>query len=154
MIPSFSSHIKGVYTPKCVILHAALLHQGSPHCAIFLTAASRRSLVRVSVPVWLIILSNQLPVIGLVGSYPTNYLMGYSLIPKRKNISHLSLSLKGVSSINHRFQWLSRSLGHINYILLTRAPLVSIEQALPVTVRLACVKHAASVHSEPGSNSP
>ena len=24
----------------------------------------------------------------------------------------------------------------------------------PVLVRLACVKHAASVHSEPGSNSP
>jgi hypothetical protein len=49
-----------------------LLHQGFPHCAIFLTAASRRSLVRVSVPVWLIILSNQLPVIALVSSYLTN----------------------------------------------------------------------------------
>ena len=28
------------------------------------------------------------------------------------------------------------------------------EQARGVLVRLACVKHAASVHSEPGSNSP
>ncbi len=44
------------------------------------TAASRRSLDRVSVPVWLIILSDQLGVIGLVGSYPTNYLIPYSLI--------------------------------------------------------------------------
>eukprot|EP01000_Liburna_glaciale_P006106 NODE_675_length_845_cov_2266.623116_g448_i0.p1 GENE.NODE_675_length_845_cov_2266.623116_g448_i0~~NODE_675_length_845_cov_2266.623116_g448_i0.p1 ORF type:complete len:52 (+),score=5.20 NODE_675_length_845_cov_2266.623116_g448_i0:463-618(+) len=51
MIPSLSSHIKGVYAPKCVILHAALLHQSFLHCAIFPTAASRRSLDRVSVPV-------------------------------------------------------------------------------------------------------
>ncbi len=71
---------KGVYAPKCVILHAVLLHQSFLHCAIFPTAASRRSLDRVSVPVWLIILSDQLGVIGLVGSYPTNYLIPYSLI--------------------------------------------------------------------------
>ncbi len=62
------------------ILHAALLHQSFLHCAIFPAAASRRSLDRVSVPVWLIILSDQLGVIGLVGSYPTNYLIPYSLI--------------------------------------------------------------------------
>ncbi len=36
------------------------------------TAASRRSLGRVSVPVWLIILSDQLPIEALVGFYPTN----------------------------------------------------------------------------------
>lgn len=71
-VPSSSSPAKGVYTPKGVILHAALLRQGFPHCAIFPTAASRRSLDRVSVPVWLIILSDQLPVIALVGRYPTN----------------------------------------------------------------------------------
>ncbi len=36
------------------------------------TAASRRSLGRVSVPVWLIILSDQLRIVALVGRYPTN----------------------------------------------------------------------------------
>ena len=72
MVPSLSSHIKGVYAPKCVILHAALLHQTFVHCAIFPTAASRRSLDRVSVPVWLIILSDQLKIVALVGLYPTN----------------------------------------------------------------------------------
>ena len=82
-----SSCRKGVYTPKCVILHAALLHQGFPHCAKFPTAASRRSLDRVSVPVWLIILSDQLPVIALVRSYRTNKLIGHDPIPWRKNIS-------------------------------------------------------------------
>jgi hypothetical protein len=35
------------------------------------------------------------------------------------------------------------------YALLTRPPL----PGLPPAVRLACVKHAASVRSEPGSNS-
>ena len=41
---------------KTFFLHAAWLRQSFLHCAIFLTAASRRSLVRVSVPVWGIIL--------------------------------------------------------------------------------------------------
>ena len=38
-------------------------------------------------------------------------------------------------------------------VLLTRSPLAIREQALYAAVRLACVKHAASVQSEPGSNS-
>ncbi len=61
-----------LYDPKAFITHAALLRQGSPHCAKFPTAASRRSLDRVSVPVWLIILSDQLPIVALVGLNPTN----------------------------------------------------------------------------------
>jgi hypothetical protein len=85
VIPSLSSHIKGVYAPKCVILHAALLHQAFAHCAIFPTAASRRSLDRVSVPVCLIILSDQIGVIALVSSYLTNKLIPYSPILYRKN---------------------------------------------------------------------
>ena len=39
-------------------------------------------------------------------------------------------------------------------MLLTRSPLIQNQQADPFTVRLACVKHAASVRPEPGSNSP
>ena len=61
-----------VYDPKAFIIHAASLRQGCPHCAIFLTAASRRSLDRVSVPVWLIILSDQLLIVALVSHYLTN----------------------------------------------------------------------------------
>ena len=59
-------------THRAVILHAAWLGQTFVHCPIFPTAASRRSLVRVSVPVWRIILSNPLPVIALVSHYLTN----------------------------------------------------------------------------------
>jgi hypothetical protein len=63
---------KELYNPRAFFTHAALLHQACAHCARFPTAASRRSLDRVSVPVWLIILSDQLPIVALVGHYPTN----------------------------------------------------------------------------------
>ena len=53
------------------------------HCRLFLIAASRRSGGRVSVPLWLTILSDQLPVIGLVSRYLTNYLIGRRFIPFR-----------------------------------------------------------------------
>ncbi len=67
-----SSLPKGLYDPKAFFTHAALLRQGFPHCAIFLTAASRRSLDRVPVPVWLVIISDQLTIVALVGRYLTN----------------------------------------------------------------------------------
>ena len=57
---------------RTVFLHAAWLGQAIAHCPIFLTAASRRSLVRVSVPVWGISLSGPLPIIALVCRYHTN----------------------------------------------------------------------------------
>ncbi len=72
-----------LYDPEAFVTHAALLRQGFPHCAKFLTAASRRSLDRVSVPVWLIILSDQLTIEALVGLYPTNKLMVRGLIFKQ-----------------------------------------------------------------------
>jgi hypothetical protein len=65
--------IKKEFTPlRGVFLHAAWLRQAFAHCARFLTAASRRSLARVSVPVWLIILSDQLWIVALVSLYLTN----------------------------------------------------------------------------------
>ena len=67
-----SSSLKVLYNPKAFFTHAAWLHQACAHCAIFPTAASRRSLDRVSVPVWLIILSNQLGIVALVSHYLTN----------------------------------------------------------------------------------
>ena len=68
----YSSLKKEVYNPKAVIPHAVLLRQAFAHCGKFPTAASRRSLGRVSVPVWLIILSDQLLIDALVSSYLTN----------------------------------------------------------------------------------
>ena len=82
--PIFSSPLKVLYNPQAFFTHAALLDQGCPHCPIFPTAASRRSLGRISVPVWLIILSDQLPIVGVVGHYPTNYLIGHRPLPERE----------------------------------------------------------------------
>ena len=79
---AYSSPSTELYNPKAFITHAASLRQAFAHCARFPTAASRRSLDRVSVPVWLIVLSDQLPVVALVGRYPANELMGRGLILK------------------------------------------------------------------------
>ncbi len=69
---AYSSPATGLYDPKAFITHAASLRQAFAHCAIFPTAASRRSLGRVSVPVWLVILSDQLVITALVSHYLTN----------------------------------------------------------------------------------
>ena len=88
---AFSSLPTELYNPRAFITHAASLVQAFAHCPRFPTAASRRSLVRVSVPVWLIILSDQLPVFALVSRYLTNKLMSRRLLlwwlaPKGPNL--------------------------------------------------------------------
>ena len=72
-----------VYDPRAFIPHAELLGQGFPHCPRFPTAAIRRCLDRVSVPVWLIILSDQLLIGALVSRYLTNKLIRRGLIDRR-----------------------------------------------------------------------
>lgn len=59
------------------------LRQAFAHCGIFLAAASRRSLGRISVPVCPVTLSGRIPIDALVGHYPTNKLMGRRLISER-----------------------------------------------------------------------
>ena len=63
---------KGLYNPKAFFTHAALLDQACAHCPRFPTAASRRSLGRVSVPVWRVVLSDPLRIVALVSLYLTN----------------------------------------------------------------------------------
>ena len=75
--------MKELYNPKAFITHAAWLDQAFAHCPIFPTAASRRSLGRVSVPVWLVILSDQLRIVALVSFYLTNKLIRRRLIQQR-----------------------------------------------------------------------
>ena len=72
MVQSFSSHRTEFYETNSFITHAASLHQSSLHCAKFPTAASRRSLGRVSVPMWPYTLSSRLLIVALVSHYLTN----------------------------------------------------------------------------------
>ena len=69
---TYSSSSKGFYNVSTFIIHAASLRQTFVHCGIFLAAASRRSLGRISVPMCPITLSGRIPIIALVGHYPTN----------------------------------------------------------------------------------
>ncbi len=85
-----SSLRKEVYNPQAVIPHAVLLRQAFAHCGKFPTAASRRSLGRVSVPVWLIVLSDQLLIVALVSHYLTNKLIRRELIPRQCKLFYLS----------------------------------------------------------------
>ena len=87
-----SSPLTAVYTPKGFIPHAASLGQGFPHCPNFKPAASRRSGARVSVPLGPVTLSGRLPVIGLVGHYPTNYLIGRGPLLRREHTERGPLS--------------------------------------------------------------
>ena len=142
-VPSKISSLRTeVYNQKVVILHAVSLRQGCPHCGRFLTAASRRSLGRVSVPVWLVVLSDQLHVIALVSHYLTNKLICRRPLPNRE-----SFTLSGLSGISTDFSMLSLSLGWVPTCY------AAVRRSSRRVARLACVRRTASVHSEPGSNS-
>src|SRR2546430_8526762 len=57
-----------------------------------------------------------------------------------------------LSGIRPSFPGLSQREGQVTHVLLPRSPLEYPRKGL--SARLACVKHAASVRPEPGSNSP
>jgi hypothetical protein len=146
--------VKEVYNPKAFIPHAASLRQASAHCAIFPTAASRRSLGRVSVPVWPVALSGRLPVIALVGRHPTNKLIGREPIPDRKENQPFHPHPCEQESYPV-LDPVSRAYPRVRGRLLTcYSPVRRSCTPKGLTARLACVKHAASVRPEPGSNSP
>src|SRR5262249_3523434 len=60
-----------LYNPKAFIAHAASLGQACAHCRRSSTAASRRSLASVPVPVAQVVLSHLLGIFAMVGRYPT-----------------------------------------------------------------------------------
>jgi hypothetical protein len=150
-----SSPRTAVYTPKGVLPHAALLPQAKfAHWGKFLAAASRRSRGRVSVPVWLAILSDQRPITASVGRYPTAKLIGRSPLHRRapkRSFPTDPTRPAGSCGITARFRALPPTRGQVDHALRTRPPREAPESA---PVRLACIRHAASVDPEPGSNSP
>ena len=114
-----------VYSPKTFFLHAALLGQSFLHCPIFLTAASRRSLDRISVPVWPVILSDRLIIVALVGLYPhqlANDTQAH-LLPDLTPLTPLGCPNVVLCGISSRFQLLSPCDRQITHALLTSPPL-------------------------------
>ena len=122
-VPTLSSLLIELYIPKYFFTHAASLHQCYPHCAIFPTAASRRSLGRVSVPMWPSTLSGRLLIVALVGRYPANQLIRRGSISHRKTFHTASCDAVRLCGISSRFQLLSPCVRQVTHALLTRPPL-------------------------------
>lgn len=137
--------------------HAILLDRAFAHCPRFPTAAPRGSPGRVSVPVWLIIRKDQLSIIGLVSLYLTNYLILRRLI-KQRFLAFFRIwpELFGrFPRITHPFATLFSTVptSWARQATFTLGAYFPSAQLPENNVRLACVKHIASVPSEPGSNS-
>ena len=135
ILNNISITIKGVYDPKAFILHAALRRQTFVHCVRFPVAATRRCMGRVSVPFCPFPLSGRVPVIGLVGHYPTNSLMGDRLIHRRA-VKRFSLARScGISS---SFDEVFHTIGEIpihysavrNYPRVLREKITSIKNQI------------------------
>ena len=91
---------------------------------------------------WLIILSNQLWIVDLVGRYPTNYLIQRGPIQRRNSFPRRAYTVLAVVS-----NCCSVPLGMFPRV--THPSAAKSEDF----ARLACVRPTASVRSEPGSNS-
>ena len=74
-----------LYNPKAFVAHAASLGQGCPHCRRSSTAATRRCLASVSVPVARVVLSHPLDIFALVGRHPANKLISREPLPGRRS---------------------------------------------------------------------
>ena len=110
------------YSPKAFITHAALLRQAFAHCGRFPTAASRRSLGRVSVPMWPFILSDRLLIVALVGLYPHQLANQTQAHLQAEAFSEASFSkcLMRYSYIHSVLAPLSKCCPHLEGRLLTR----------------------------------
>ena len=116
----------GFTTSIAVIPHAISLDQACAQCPIFPTAAARKRLGRVSVPVWPVVLSNQLGIYGLVRLYHTNYLIPRKLIPYRSISRHIPVVF------HHLY-------GADSHVLRTRTPGFTGE---PFDLHVLCVSRA------------
>src|SRR5688500_11694297 len=104
-----SSPTTAVYNPKAFIPHAASLGQACAHCRRFSTAATRRCLGSISVPVSGGTLSRPIPVFALVGHYPANKLIGHGHLLGRIHTFDPKMS----SGITGSFPPLSQSRGQL-----------------------------------------
>ena len=101
------------------------------------------------------VLSEPLPIVGLVGRHPANCLMGrVPILHRVAPLAALGCPSAASWNISASFPAFCSCAGQVAHVLRTRTPLVIAVLLRHVTVRLACIKPAASVHPEPGSNSP
>ena len=108
-------------------------------------------MARISVPLWGVALSRPLAVVALVGLYPTNKLIATRPLPYR---AVTRFTLAGSCGITPSFDELSHNKGYVPCLYSpVRHSRANFLAKICLGVRLACIRHAASVHPEPGSNS-
>ena len=145
-----SSPLTVVYNPKAFIPHAASLGQACAHCRRFSTAATRRCLGSISVPVVGVMLSHPLRIVALVSRYLTNQLIrSRPLLRWNHTFALKTITPQEIIGYYPQFPVA------IPDPRVRHLPVTTPFAALPpcgVRARLACLIHAANVHSEPGSN--
>ena len=152
------SPMTGVYDPRASILHAASLCQAFAHCKRSSTAASRRSLGSVSVPMRLVVLSDQLTV-SHGGPLPRRLADGARTPPPGTGLAPGLQRPRDASRATHPVSApLSGCCPDRGDRLFTCSS--PFRRSHPPGIatrgnpaRLACLIHAASVRSEPESNS-
>ena len=104
---------------------------------------------------WPFILSDRLLIVALVGRYPANWLIRRGSILYHRSFSHCTMRYCALMRYYQSFPT-AIPLYEAGYPRVTHPSATkSTKSKLPIdSVRLACIKHAASVHPEPGSNSP
>lgn len=113
----------GSGTAHAVRGHSGYPYRGSPHCKGFAPAAPRRAWTRVSESISGLLLSEPVPIIGLQGRYPCNYLIGRRPILERLSISAwVHSSLPGPWGISPSFPGLFPSRGQVVHVLLSSPP--------------------------------
>jgi hypothetical protein len=137
-----------VYNLSTFIPHAASLRQAFAHCARFLAAASRRSRTRVSVSLWLTTLSSQLPV--CLGEPLSHQQADRTHAPPKAGSYTLYLKAHAVlSSISRSYSTLWGRFVRVTH----PSAMTYLSASAWYIIRLACLRHAASIHPELRSNS-
>jgi hypothetical protein len=140
-----------LYNPKAFFAHAASLGQACAHCRRSSTAATRRCLASVSVPVARVVLSHPLRIFALVGRYPANKLIRHELLPRRNSFPGREMPPRRIA-VYYPTVRLAIHVPEVDYPCIT-APFATCSRYCYLKlVRLACLIHAANVRSEPGSN--
>ena len=86
-----------LYNPKAFIAHAASLGQACAHCRRSSTAATRRCLASVSVPVARVVLSHPLAIFATVGRYPAVKLIAREPLPRRNSFPDKKMSPRQIA---------------------------------------------------------
>ena len=108
----FCDHLTVTKSEDCMPSHSGSPYRTGVQCKGFAPAAPRRARYLVSDTVSGFLLSQPVPIIGMVGRYPTVYLIGRSHVLRRRTVSDfLCSNMKAVSGISLSFPRVFRSRG-------------------------------------------